>query len=97
MSAGANQGPTRFPTAIVDSRRCSRNCAASRLLVLGETPYCSTRVRRKFPLIRSAVGDGAIEALGEGRASQDRGLEQDPEEIGRAIVRQRGCAGELKC
>ena len=72
MSADGNPGPMRSPTASIDSRRSFRNCAASRFtfnqfLVLGETPYCSTRVRRKFQLIRSAFGDGAIEALEEGK------------------------------
>jgi hypothetical protein len=41
-----------------------------------------------FPLIGSAVGDGAIEALQEGKPRPGRVWNKVPEEIGRAIVRQ---------
>ena len=48
----------------------------NQFLVLGETPYCSTRVRRKFQRIRSAFVDGAIEALEEGKPETE-GPEHD--------------------
>ena len=42
-----------------------------------------------FPLTRSAVGDGAIVAVEEGKPRPERVWNKIPDEIGRAIVRQR--------
>ena len=62
----------RSPTAIIDSRRSFRNCAASRLHLQPvprprRDPLLFHTGPPKFQLIRSAFGDGAIEALEEGK------------------------------
>jgi hypothetical protein len=54
MSAGGNQGPTRFPTAIIGLSTFGPEIAPSagftfnQSLALGEIPYCSRPVRRKY-------------------------------------------------
>ena len=67
MSADGNPGPMRSQQVVRSEIAPPAGFTFNQFLVLGETPYCSTRVRRKFQLIRSAFGDGAIEALEEGK------------------------------